>query len=194
MAAKKSGEGTQTVFWWIVWISLTIASFFLASAFWTPLIAKHHGSIHSTRTAVLWVAAVFGTWIVILIPLIIVMYQKVDKAYDDARIRREKAAWRYRSVYVEAARRLLPEAAAKKIRKIPEIIEGGRLLTVILKSGRRIPNVFVSGEREILGVYDFTELPFEGKDVADVEPADEARLPAFQAAQWLRLDGVSYPD
>ena len=58
---KTKTSGTQTVFWWVVWISLTIGSFFVAAAVWTPFIAKHFGSIQQTRNAVIWVAAVFGT-------------------------------------------------------------------------------------------------------------------------------------
>src|SRR5437899_1735211 len=81
LPSRKKAGGTQTIFWWIVWISLTIASFFAASAFWTPFIAKHFGSILETRNAVIWIGAVFGTWMVFLVPLIILMYQKVDKAY-----------------------------------------------------------------------------------------------------------------
>src|SRR5205823_2536522 len=94
-------SGTQTIFWWVVWITLTIASFFLAAAFWTPVIASKFGSIRETRTSVIWIVAVFGTWMAALVPLIIVMYSKVDKAYEDARLRREKAALRFKSISVE---------------------------------------------------------------------------------------------
>lgn len=184
-------HGYQTIFWWVAWILLTIGSFFAAAGFWTPVIAKRFGSIHETKTAVIWVSAVFGTWMVFLLPLIIVMYQKVDKAYEDARIRREEAAARFRSILVERSKRLLSPELKEKLKNWPETIRGGHLLTVILKNGRRIPHVFVAGGEEVLGIYDFTQLPFEGPDIADIEPADMSCLPAFFTANWLRLDGVA---
>lgn len=189
---KKSG--TQTILWWVVWIVLTIGSFFAAAAFWTPVIAKRFGTIHETRTAVIWISAVFGSWMIILLPLIIVMYQKVDKAYEDARIRRETAAQRFRSILVEKSKRVLSPELREKLKSWPETIEGGHLLTVILKNGRRIPHVFVTACEEVLGIYDYSELPFEGPDIADIEPTDMSRLPAFFTANWLRLDGATVPE
>jgi hypothetical protein len=189
-STTQSKKGGQTVLWWIAWIVLTIGSFFVAAAFWTPIIAKKVGSIYESKAAVWWVAAVFGTWLVFLIPLIIVMYHKVDKAYEDARIRREQAANRFRTILVEKSKRLLPTEIARKLASIPETIEGGHLATAILKNGERIPNVFIANKSEILGVYNVKEFSFEGKDVAELEVNDLSKPPFFVAANWLRLDGV----
>jgi hypothetical protein len=188
--SSQKKAGVPTVVWWVGWILLTILSFFAAASIWTPVIAHHVGSIHHEKASILWVTSVFGTWLVILIPLIIVMYQKVDKAYEDARIRREKAANRFRSTFVEKAKRLLPSELSKKLSHIQETITGGHLVTVVLKDGRRIPHVFISNEREILGIYAASEMTFEGKDIADLEAADRNHLPRFLAPQWLRVDGV----
>ena len=190
---QKKKNGSQTILWWIGWITLTIGSFFVASAFWTPAIAHRFGTIRETRTAVIWITAVFGTWMVMLLPLIIIMYQKVDKAYEDARIRREKAALRFRTIVVERSKRVLSREISAKLESVPETISGGHLVTAILKDGRRVENIFVAGE-EILGIYNYTELPFEGKDVMDIQPADPDQLPPFLAPNWLRLDGVSAPE
>lgn len=194
MPKSPKNKGSQTILWWVVWISLTIISFFLASWLWTPIIASHFGSIHETKNAVLWITAVFGTWMITLIPLIVIMYLKVDKVYEDTRIRREKTALQFRSVYVEKAKRMIAEKLAKKLERFPDTIDGGQLVTMILKDGRRIPNVFIEGHREIIGVYDFTEFPFEAKDIADIEMTESDRIPAFFAPNWLRLDGVASPD
>ena len=191
---QKKASGTQTIFWWVVWITLTIASFFVASAFWTPVIAKKFGSIHETRNAVLWIVAVFGTWMAALVPLIIVMYSKVDKTYEDARLRREKTAMRFKSISVEKSKRLLSPDLSKKLENVPETISGGHLVTVTLQDGRKIPHVFISEKTEILGVYDAEGLRFEAADIRDMEPADLNNLPSFLAPNWLRLDGVSAPD
>ena len=94
-AAKPAQKSSQSVLWWVLWIVGTIAAFFIAAWIWTPLIARRFGSVQNTKTAIIWIGAVFGTWMVFLLPMIVVMYQKVDKAYEDARIRREKSAARF---------------------------------------------------------------------------------------------------
>jgi len=189
---KKSG--TQTILWWIAWIVLTIVSFFIAAAVWTPIIAHHFGSIRETKAAVWWVGSVFSTWMVILVPLIIVMYQKVDKAYEDARNKREKAAMRFRSIHIESSKRELNPEVSKKLASLSETIEGGHLITAILKDGRRISNVFISDHKEITGIYDASELTFEGRDVVGIEPVNWEQPPHFLAMNWLRLDGVTAPE
>jgi hypothetical protein len=187
--SKKSG-GSQTILWWVVWISLTIGSFFVAAVFWTPIIAKHFGSVRETRASIAWVASVFGTWMVILVPLIIVMYSKVDKVYEDARIRREKNAARFRSIFVEPGKRAVPPAVTQKLTAWPQTIAGGHLVNVRLKNGTTVDNVYIFEGKEVLGIYNAADLTFEGNDVADVEPVDFKKTPAFLANLWLRLDGV----
>ncbi len=192
-SAKPAKSGSRTVFWWVLWIVLTIGSFFVASAFWTPIIAKHVGSVRETRASVLWVVSVFGTWLIFLMPLMVIMYQKVDKTYEDARMRREKNALRFRSIFVEESRRRLPEKISSELKTWPPTIEGGHLAHAVLKDGRRIPNIFVRDAREILGVYDASELTFEAADIISVEPVDFSKNPAFFSNQWLRLDGAAPP-
>lgn len=194
MTGKKN---ENTVLWWIGWITLTIVSFFAASAFWTPIVARHFGDMHRSGAPAVWVTAVFGTWMVLLVPLIILMYNKVDKAYEDARIAREtkgfeqaKKAFRVPSIFVEESKRRLPDAIVKKLKTLPEAVKKGHLVTVRLKDGRRFENVFIMGKREILGLYDRADMPFEAAEVADVEAADLDRLPDFRSEKWLRLDGV----
>ena len=89
-------QDESTVTWWLIWISLTIGSFFLAVWFWTPFIAARFGSVQNPTTSLLWIIAAFGSWLIALIPLMIVMYYKVGKAYEDARIRRETKAQTYK--------------------------------------------------------------------------------------------------
>lgn len=190
-AASDRRGSFAAVGWWIGWIVLTIASFFLSGAVWTPLIAGRFGSMREPGVPILWVVAVFGTWIVLLVPLIIVMYVKVDKAYEDARIRREEAARAgapaFRWIPVPAERRRLPAGLARKARRFPAVIKRGRLVTAFLSDGRRVENVFVTGG-EVLGVYGRSGFDFEIRDIADLEPANLKKLPAFKPGEWLRLD------
>lgn len=198
MSTKKSNA---TILWWVGWIVLTIGSFFVACYFWTWLIAERVGSIKNEGVTVLWVSTVFGTWMVFLLPLIIVMYNKVDRAYEDARMKREamelrrketegqSTASRLRVQCIEESRRLLRDELRKKVKKFPEAIRGGHLVTAVLRDGRRFDHVFVAGQREVLGMYGVEKLPFDIQEIVDFEPADLDRLPAFSSEQWLRLDG-----
>lgn len=198
--------GNSTVLWWVGWILLTLGSFFVACYFWTWFIAKHIGSVKSEGVSVLWVAAVFGTWMVLLLPLIVLMYNKVDKAYEDARLRREAMALKkaqeqergeglkFRTQMVESSKRILKEELRKKVKKFPQIIRGGQLVTARLRDGRKIENVFIVDKKEILGVYGLEKLSFDIEDIVDLEAADLEHLPRFDTEQWLRLDGVSGED
>src|SRR5262245_664860 len=116
----------NTVFWWIGWITLTIVTFFVSAWIWTGVIAKHVGTMDVPAARYLWVAATFGSWMVLLVPLIILMYNKVDKAYEDARIGRETAEYerakkefRVRSVLVEDKKRLLEARLTAKLKNFP---------------------------------------------------------------------------
>ncbi|MCB9799882.1 MAG: hypothetical protein H6757_03905 [Candidatus Omnitrophica bacterium] len=188
---SKQKKGTQTVLWWVAWITLTILSFFAAHAIWTPLIARHFGSIRETKTAAIWVAAVFGTWMVFLVPLIVFMYHKVDKAYEDARNRRERAEKQFRSLNIEKEKRLLPEILSRKLAGVPETIEGGHLVSLTLKNGKHYAYAFIAHRHELLGLYDEKEFNFTGSDIQDIELVDMSKPPTFFAASWLRLDGVT---
>lgn len=193
-ATSPQKSGTQTILWWIIWIALTIGSFFVASVIWTPIIAKHFGSVRENKASIMWVISVFGTWMVILVPLIVIMYSKVDKVYEDARIRREKNANRFRSISIEPSKRAIPQNVREKLAAWPQTIDGGHLVNVQLKNGSTVHNVFISERKEVLGIYNATELTFEGNDVADIEPVDFKQTPAFLSNLWLRLDGAQAPD
>jgi hypothetical protein len=194
MNGKKSDS---TVLWWIGWITLTIAAFFAASAIWTPVIARHYGTMDRPGAPILWVTAVFGSWMVLLVPLIVVMYNKVDKAYEDARIAREsaahqkaRAAFRVRAVKLDDADRRLDRRLIEKLKTVPPAVKRGHLVTAVLKDGRRVDHVFVLDRRDLMGVYGAERATFTAADVVDVVPADLDRLPAFQPDRWLRLDGI----
>lgn len=194
-------KGESTVLWWVGWILLTILSFFVSAWFWTGFLAKHYGAMDRPGAPVIWVAAVFGSWMVLLVPLIVIMYQKVDKAYEDARIARETAAFekaragfRVKSVFVEAAERRLRPELVKKLKSIPEAVRRGHLVHARLRDGRTVNHVFVLNRKEVLGVYGEETLSFRVSDIVDLEAADLDKLPAFKTDGWLRIDGVGAGD
>jgi len=193
---RLSSEDETNVTWWIGWIALTIATFFASVGFWTWFFAKSGGNIQDPGAAARWVFAVFGTWMVALLPLIVVMYQKVDRAYENARIRREAGENqkpRPKTVYLDPLQRVLEERLVGKLKRMPATLkksgQAGHLVTAVLKDGRKFENVFVMNGRELLGIYGHDRLPFEAKEIADLEPALLDKVPAFSEENWLRLDG-----
>ena len=197
MPQRKSKNSSSTVWWWILWILLTIGSFFISVHFWTWLIAEKVGSMREKGVPILWVTAVFGSWMVLLIPLIIVMYNKVDKAYESARIRREITALKqaekqipFKSIFIEEQKRLLRKELSKKITQFPQAIKGGHLVNAVLRDGRKFENIFVAYKRDVLGIYGYDYLPFQVEEIADLEPVNLSNLPDFKIEDWLRLDGA----
>ena len=188
-------KDSSSILWWIGWITLTILTFFVSCYFWTGFIAKHVGDMSGPRVPFIWVTAVFGSWMVLLVPLIILMYNKVDRAYEDARIARETKALSpaaasagFKSIRVEESQRLLNPALTKKLKQVPETIKKGHLVTAVLKDGRRVENVFVFNKKDVLGVYNQETLEFQISEIVDVEPADLEKLPNFKIEHWLRFE------
>lgn len=184
-----------TVLWWIGWIVLTILSFFVSCYFWTGFIAERVGPMSQKGVPILWVTAVFGTWMVLLVPLIVIMYTKVDKAYDDARLGKEAAARQAKTdfgvkiVTVEESARFLPKNLSEKLKKIRSAVPKGHLVTAVLKNGSRVDNIFILNRKEILGVYGRDGLDFDLRDIVDVTPVDLDQLPDFRTEKWLRFYG-----
>ena len=131
-----------------------------------------------------------------LVPLIVVMYQKVDRAYENARRQREQTEGkrpRPKTVWIDPAKRILEEPLKQKLKHLPVTLKSGgqrgHLVTAILKDGRRFSNVFVSNGQEVLGIYGCETLPFEVKEITDLELDNLEKTPAFTEEGWLRLDG-----
>jgi len=123
--------------------------------------------------------------------MIVFMYQKVDKAYEDARIRREQNANRFRSILVPEEKRRIPENLSQKLASFPPTVNGGHLVNITLKDGTAVQNIFISECREVLGIYDAREMNFSGSDILDLELVNMQTPPAFLTTSWLRLDGAT---
>ena len=190
---RLSQEDETSVTWWIGWIALTIATFFVSVGFWTWFFARGGSNIQAPGAAARWVFAVFGTWMIALLPLIVIMYQKVDRAYEKAREKRENPPARAKTVYIERSERLLGDPLIQKIKQLPPTLKKGRqsghLVTAVLRDGRKFENVFIADHSEVLGIYGHQTLPFEIKEIIDLEPVPVENLPVFSEENWLRLDG-----
>lgn len=195
MSTQSPPQRDHTVLWWIGWITLTIVSFFVSSTVWTPVIAGHFGDMSKPGVPMIWVACVFGTWMLLLVPLIIMMYNKVDKAYDDARLRREEQAKRALStrfpvpvLEVDRNKRLLPKPLRSKLKRLPKTLQQGQLVRIGLADGRSIENAFVWQAEEIIGVYGRSDFPFDAAQAVTADLVDAGEAVPTDYLKWLRLE------
>jgi len=198
---RMSQEDETNITWWIGWMALTITAFFASVGFWTWFYAREGVSLQTSGNTAKWVFSVFGTWMLALLPLIVIMYQKVDRAYEKARIRRESREEeaeltkpRARTVFINSTQRTLEKTLSRRLREIPATLKRGKqvghLVTAVLKDGRRVEHVFISNRSEVLGVYGQEKLTFTSEEISDFEPANLGALPGdFSEQTWLRLDG-----
>jgi uncharacterized membrane protein len=191
---KKEERGEHTVFWWVGWTVLTIVTFFVPCYLWTKFIAAKYGSMDQPGIPVLWVALVFGSWMVLLVPLIIVMYNKVDRGYEDARLAREKQAlellatrFPVKAIEIEEARLLLPKAVKSRLKRLPKTVKKGQLVTLKMRDGTLVPDVFVFENSEIVGVYGRTDFPFDAREAVEAKLEDAGKAMPVDYDRWLRI-------
>ncbi len=192
-----SASKEQTVWWWLGWITLTILTFFISCWFWTGFIAKYVGPMDKAGVPIVWVAAVFGSWMVLLVPLIIVMYNKVDRAYDEARETREKRStgllasrFPVASLNIDETKLTLPKALQKRLKRLPKTLKQGQLVRLQFKDGRRLDNVFIFEGDQVVGVYGRTDFPFDAREAVAAELMDPSQNQPVDYDKWLRLKGA----
>ncbi|MBI3312804.1 MAG: hypothetical protein HYZ83_01025 [Candidatus Omnitrophica bacterium] len=170
---------------WLLGMGTFVGLLILSCFFWSlALKGQIHQNVSQGFNSV-WAKAVFGSWLLLLMPFLIFMYRKADQIFKDATIRQTQTGPKFRTVFVEKAKRRLPEKVAGKIKNFPSMFHEGYLMNLILKDGRKIPHVFIVNN-EILGVYDRLELGFNAEDVSDIEPLE--KIPNYEESKWLRLD------
>ena len=134
-----------------------------------------------------WAKAVFSTWLVVILPFLVIMYQKADKILKEANARQMQAGPKFRTAFIEKEKRLLPEAVTQSVRQKAPTLYNGHIVNLQLKDGRTIADVFVMNASEILGVYGRSEMDFQTADIVAAEIPEI--FPAYEESEWLRLDG-----
>ena len=165
-----------------IFIGLLVVSLFV----WSWLLKER---INQGGYDTLWVKSVFVSWLVILLPFLILMYRKADLIFKTA-VERQTYSPKFRTVSVERSKRLLSDPIVQKIKGFPPTLRQGHVVTLILRGGREVPNVFVLNNREILGVYDQTNFDFNTQDVSGVELSDPSKLPPYDESRWLKFDDL----
>ena len=170
---------------WLKGMGIFIALLIAVCFFWSwklrESIAAHSGFDG------IWARNVFASWLVLILPFLIFLYKKADEIYKAALKRQTQFGPQFQTAFMDKAKRLLPEAMALKVQSFPETLRDGHVVNVVLKDGRKVPDVFVFRSQEILGIYNAERPSFEVTDIADLELVDQ--LPAYEESKWLRLDG-----
>ncbi len=166
----------------------TFIGFLVLSAFIWSVVFKDRIGPDPKGFDPLWVKAVLGSWLIILVPFLILMYRKADKIFSTA-VERQTYVPKFKTVAVDPVKRTLPEQWALELKGSPPTLPKGHLVRLALKDGREIPHVFVVNAREILGVYDREIFDFEAKDIVKIEVMARKELLPYDETKWLRLDG-----
>ncbi len=165
-----------------VFLGLFVAAAFGWSFFFYPRIMESAGRFDG-----LWLKAVFGSWLALMLPFLVLLYKKADLIFKAAVARQNAAGPKFRTAFVERSKRLLRRDFVEKLKKSPQTLDKGQIVEVTLTDGRKIPNVFVLNRSEILGLYDYPEFCFDTSQIQNVELMTD--LPVYEENRWLRLDG-----
>ncbi len=173
---------------WFMGMSVFIGLLLTSCLGWSFVFKDRLHSAAGQGMDPVWAKAVFGSWLVTLLPFLVLMYRNADKIFKQA-VDTQTYIPNFKSIQVDETKRLLPHAITSKIRTFPQALPGGHVVTAILKNGERVSDVFILNYREILGLYDHLELHFQASDIDDVQNVETRDLPAYEESRWLRLDG-----
>lgn len=135
----------------------------------------------------IWVRNVFASWLVLILPFLIFLYKKADAIYQGALQRQTHLSPKFKTAFMEKSQRMLPPPLVTKLAQFPETLQSGHVVNVVLKDGRKVPDVFIYRGEEILGIYNLESPAFEANDIQDLEPVQQ--LQNYEESKWLRLDG-----
>lgn len=134
-----------------------------------------------------WAKAVIGSWLVLTLPFLAILYRQADRIFKNAVVRQTYSP-NYKSHRVDASYRQIPPALAEKLKKAKPTIPGGHLATLFLRNGRRVDHVFILHAREVAGIYDHPELDFNMQDIQDIVVTPPQQWPTFHEAKWTRFN------
>lgn len=170
---------------WLAGMGVFIALLVVVSFFWSWQLRRP--ILEDPGFDGLWARNVFASWMVLMLPFLIFLYKKADPIYQAAVKRQTTLGPKFQTAFWDQSQRRLTAEMALKIKTFPETMHDGHVVNVILKDGRKVPDVFIFRGREILGIYDAEKPDFDVRDIADVERVQN--LPAYEESKWLRLDG-----
>ncbi len=83
---------------------------------------------------------------------------------------------------------VLPGFLVEKLIKSPETRMGMHIVTVQTKTGNTYPGVIITNCNRIIGIYGFQTLPFEPKDLADLEVTHRTEVANFDPSKMTYFE------
>jgi hypothetical protein len=171
---------------WFTGFGLFIA-LFVASAVGWDLALKQKLFPNTPGLDPAWTKAVFSTWLVILIPLLVWMYKSADRIFKRAHERQTREPV-FRMLWIEPQKRHLPEKLAEKLSHAKAALPGGHVVHGRLKSGEVVEHLFVLNGTEVIGAYDLQKPGFDASELLDIQALDPEDLPAYDETRWVRFN------
>ena len=134
-----------------------------------------------------WLKAVFSTWFLILIPLLVWMYRRADNIFEKANARQTYEP-HFQVHWIEPEKRQLSADLSRQIKKFKPTIPGGHLVNARLKNGQVLKHLFVMDAKEVAGVYDPMVLDFDVSEFEDLSVLESDCLPSFDETKWVRFN------
>ena len=174
---------------WLKGMGLFIGALIASTIFWSYQFRERILIESKTSFDPEWIKAVSVSWLLLALPFLVFMYRKADQIFKDAHARQTARGPSFKSTFVEKAKRLLPKEFSHKLDNVPPVLPDGHVVTLSLKNGSKIPDVYVFKAREILGIYNREKFDFEPADISDLKAQEADQLPSYEESRWLRLDG-----
>jgi hypothetical protein len=174
---------------WLTGLGFFIGLFVLSAFLW-DLSMKERLLDNAPGLDPLWMKAVFGTWLAILIPLLVWMYRSADRLFRTANERQTYSPG-FQAQWIEPKKRMLPESVSAKLRGYKPTLPGGHLVALTMKDGSQLSNVFVLLNGEVAGIYDYSLKVFDASQVTDIRSLSSEALPAYDESKWVRFNVLS---
>ena len=171
---------------WLTGMGFFIGLFVLSAFFWSWAL-KARIFPDTPGLDPVWMKAVFASWLVILIPLLIWMYRSADAIFKTAN-ERKSIEPRFKAHWIDPEKRLLPAALAEKVRSHKPTLPGAHVVTGRLKSGEFLPHLFILNAKEVIGAYDPQKIDLDASQLEDVIVLDPSKLPVYDESKWVRFN------
>jgi len=160
---------------------------FVASEFIWALVLKDRISPNIPGVDPLWLKAVFSTWLVILLPLLVWLYRSADTIFKTANEKQTRAP-EFKVLWIAPEKRTLSSALAAKLSNTKQTLPGGHVVRGRLRSGEVLDHLFVLNGTEVVGAYDLHKPDFDASQFEDIEVIDPRQIPPYEESRWVRFN------
>lgn len=172
---------------WLKGMGAFLAAIIISALVWSLIYKTEILAIHEGVNKA-WLKGVLGSWLILALPFLIFLYKQAETIFKSAHERQTQTGVKFKTLMIEKEKRTLPDALVQSLNQIKPIAEKGHIVSLKLKGGKKIENVFVRS-KEILGIYDVEKINFMVNEIESLEPVAPENIPLYEEEKWLRLDG-----